>query len=356
MSRLLSNRAKEITPYVPGEQPKDRTYIKLNTNENPYPPAPAVQRLLSNRTAEDLRLYPDPDATELRQAMADCYDLSVEQVFAGGGSDEVLAYAFMAFFDQGDKVYFPDITYGFYQVYADLFALTVHLLPLAEDFTINLSDYRELDGGIFLANPNAPTGICLSPQDIEKILLANPDQLVVVDEAYIDFSDNNTCIPLIHRYDNLLVIQTFSKSRALAGMRLGFGFGNPALLDGLERMKYSFNPYNLDKVSLDVGVASLSDPDYFSTVTEQIVETRERTKNALEILGFHCLPSQTNFLFTTHPTVDAAQLYEYLQEQSILVRYFPRPRIDQYLRVTIGTKEEMKSLIATVTQFLQERT
>lgn len=352
MSRLLSNTAQNITPYVPGEQPQDKQYIKLNTNENPYPPAPGIAQLLQQRSHDSLRLYPDPDSRKLRTAMADTYGLTPDQVFAGGGSDEVLAYAFMAFFDRGDTVYFPNITYGFYKVYAELFGLTIVNPPLAKDFTLTLDDYQKVDGGIFLANPNAPTGICLTPAEVEKIVASNPDQLVVIDEAYVDFAPGNSVIPLIHRYDNLLVVQTFSKSRALAGMRLGFGFGNPALIDGLERIKYSFNPYNIDPISSDVGVAALEDPDYFQARVKDIITTRDSTMQSLETLGFSVLPSRTNFVFTTHPKAPAKELYNYLRDNGVLVRYFPTPPIEEYLRITIGTSEEMERCLEVLAQFL----
>lgn len=356
LSPFLGSIARNISPYVPGEQPKDRRYTKLNTNENPYPPAPEVQALLTQRGGEDLSLYPDPDNTELTKKMAETYGLRPEQVFAGGGSDEVLAYAFMAFFDAGDTVYFPDITYGFYQVYANLFGLTARTLPLREDFTIELSDYFGLDGNIFLANPNAPTGICLTVPEIQQILDNNPNRLVVVDEAYIDFSSGQTMIPYIHQYNNLLVVQTFSKSRALAGMRLGFGFGNAALMDGLNRIKYSFNPYNIDRISSDVGVASLSNPAYFSTRVAKIVETRENTQKALAALGFEVLPSETNFLFATHPKLSAKELYGFLRDNGVLVRYFPKERIDEYLRITIGTEEDMNCFLKVVAEFTKTKT
>lgn len=340
MNRFLSRAASELEPYTPGEQPRDMQYIKLNTNENPYPPSPEVIAAIKSFDAEILRLYPDPTAKEFRDAIADAYKVKPEQVFAGGGSDEVLGYVFMAFNDHGGKVYFPDITYGFYNVYADLFGLCAVQIPLREDFTVGIEDYFGLDGSIFLANPNAPTGICLSTDEIERILQKNMDGLVVIDEAYIDFANENSCVKLIDRYDNLLVVQTFSKSRSLAGMRLGAAFGNAGLMDGLERIKYSFNPYNLDRVSFAAGIASMKNANYMRDTIGKIIENREYMRERLENLGFTVLPSESNFLFCKSDRVSGRDLYERLKQNGILVRHFGKDRIKDFVRVTVGKKDE----------------
>lgn len=354
-SRLLGGTARRIAPYVPGEQPQDRTYIKLNTNESPFPPSPAVEQALRQEgLAQGLRLYPDPDAGALARAVGKAFHLPPEMVFCGGGSDEVLGYAFMAFSDPGDPVYFPDITYGFYQVYADLFGLSAKTLPLTGDFTVRVADYLGLDGNIFLANPNAPTGIPLTPGEIRTILEANRDRLVVIDEAYVDFAPGMTSVPLTREFDNLLVVQTFSKSRCLAGMRLGFALGQPELIRGLERIKYSFNPYNIDRVSMAVGVAAVGDTDFLQACQEEIIATRTWTREALEALGFEVLPSQANFLFARHPAFSGEALYRGLRDRGILVRHFNKPRISEFIRLTIGTREEMARLVDALAQQRKE--
>lgn len=353
MSRFLSEATKALSPYVPGEQPQDRSYIKLNTNECPYAPSLLVNRVLAEFQVETLRLYPDPEAKRLKEAVASAYGVTPDMVFAGGGSDEVLAYAFMAFFDRGDKVLFPDITYGFYKVYADLFALEAVEVPLAEDYTVAIFDYFNAQGHIFLANPNAPTGIALTTGEIEEILRHNPDRLVVVDEAYADFSPDCSCVGLTGQYDNLLVVQTFSKSRALAGMRLGFAFGNRSLIAGLERIKFSFNPYNLDRLSMEVAIAALSDKEYLEKITRSIAETRDRTSAQLEVMGFRVLPSGANFVLAGYPDLTGEALYGALRERGILVRYWNKPRIDGFVRITIGTDSEMKALINAIRDILK---
>ena len=352
MSRFLGKTAREITPYTPGEQPHDKQYIKLNTNESPYPPSPRVIEIIESRANTDLRLYPDPESKKLRQAMAGLYNLELSQVFAGGGSDEVLAYIFMAFFDKGDKVYFPDTTYGFYKVYADLFGLDITEIPLKDDFTIDINDYFGLGGHIFIANPNAPTGICLTIEQVEKIIKENPNQLVVIDEAYIDFEGENSSIPLIQKYDNLIVVQTFSKSRALAGMRLGFGFGNAELMQGLETIKYSFNPYNIDRISMDVGIEAIKDTAYFNETVAKIVATREKTVKELEKRDFTVLPSKANFVFAKHNLISGMELSKKLRDKGILIRYFGKKKIEDYMRITIGSDSEMKKFITALDEIL----
>ncbi|MDL2233602.1 histidinol-phosphate transaminase [Ruminococcaceae bacterium OttesenSCG-928-L11] len=353
MSRFLSDGAAKIAPYVPGEQPQDKSYIKLNTNECPYGPSLLVKDAIGRFQADSLRLYPDPDAGRLKEAAARAYGLAPEQVFAAGGSDEALAYAFMAFFDRGDPVAYPDITYGFYRVYADLFRLESREIPLTEDYAIDIEAYRDVAGHLFIANPNAPTGLLLPTDAIEALLRQNPDRLVVVDEAYIDFAEQPSCVSLVEQYDNLLVVQTFSKSRALAGMRLGFAFGSAPLIEGLERIKYSFNPYNLDRLSIEVGIAALADRQYVETIAGRIRKTRDWTTKQLESLGFQVLPSASNFLFARLPGREGAALYGALKDRGILVRHFPKPRISEFLRITIGTDEEMRTLLQNVTELLR---
>ena len=354
MSRFFSHTTAGLQPYTPGEQPRDRQYIKLNTNECPYPPSPRVREILQKADTQSLRLYPDPQSLVLREAIARQYGLRTEQVFAGGGSDEVLAYAFMAFFDRGDRVCFPDITYGFYKVYAALFGLHAQELALQEDFSVCIGDYLAADIPVFLANPNAPTGLCLPRGQIERIICKNPDRLVVVDEAYMDFADEQSCTGLIDTYDNLLVVRTFSKSRALAGMRIGMGLGNAALIDGLVRIQYSFNPYNMDRLSQAVGIAALQDDAYFKESVGKICATRERVTSALRGMGFTVLSSQANFLFASPPDKNGEQLYERLRQSGILVRYFgAHPATAPYVRITIGTDAEMDIFLTKTQQIMQ---
>ncbi|MCL2578753.1 MAG: histidinol-phosphate transaminase [Oscillospiraceae bacterium] len=350
MSRFLSKSAASVKPYTPGEQPRGQTFIKLNTNENPYPPPPSVLEAISAVRAGDFRLYPDPASTEFRNVVAERYKVRPEQVFAGCGSDEVLAFAFMAFFDRGDRVCFPDVTYGFYSVYANLFGLEKVEIPLGGDYAINIADYFGLDCNIFIANPNAPTGLALSRDQIEAILKANPDRLLVVDEAYIDFSDVQSSVELIDKYDNLLVVQTFSKSRSLAGMRLGLGFGHPELMAALERIKFSFSPYNIDRAALAGGVASIKEREYTDAKIRQIILTRAQTIKALEAAGYEILPSGANFIFLKG-ALPGAQLCAKLREDGILVRHFDGPRTKDYLRITIGLDSEMDALIDCMVRY-----
>ncbi len=348
MSRFLSKATAALSPYVPGEQPRDQQYIKLNTNECPYPPSPGVRTALAALDTADFRLYPDPDVMGLREAMARNYGLSPHEVFAGAGSDEVLGYAFMAFFNQGDPVYFADITYGFYTVYAQLCGLQAVEIPLEEDFSLSVDSYRQVDGHSILANPNAPTGMVLTPAQIELLLKEKPNRLVIVDEAYIDFAKGKSCVPLIHQYDNLLVVQTFSKSRSLAGMRLGCGLGNKALIEGLNRIKFSFNPYNLDRAAIAAGIAAIEDRQEYRRNVEKIIATRTATVEALEKLGFVVLPSEANFLFIRHPSLTGEEIYRRLKAQGVLVRHFAKPRIADFVRVTIGTDAQMQQFITLV--------
>ena len=343
MSRFFSERFSDLEPYVPGEQPKDQQYIKLNTNENAFPPHPAAAEA-AEREAGRLHLYPDPECSELRKTLAERTGLSPEELVIVNGSDEVLNFAFMAFCDRHIPAVFPDITYGFYPVFARLNQVSFREIPLREDLTIRPEDYYHAAGTIFLANPNAPTGIALSRAQIEGILQANPYNAVVVDEAYVDFGAES-CIPLIRKYGNLLVTQTFSKSRSMAGARLGFGAACPELIRDLETVRYSTNPYNLDRMTLAAGIACLEHDDYNGRNCRRIAQTREETREALCALGFEIPASKANFLFARHPDIPGEALYRKLKERGILVRHFNRDRIRDYNRISIGTAEQMNALV-----------
>jgi len=343
MSKYWSKRAHQLNPYTPGEQPQDQQYIKLNTNENPYPPSPKSIEAMKGASDESMRLYPDPMAKDLKQAIADFYALDYEQVFVGNSSDEVLAHTFVALLKQDKPLFSPDISYGFYPAYCSLFNIENTKIPLTDDFIICVDDYCKGNdkGGIIFPNPNAPSGIALSLNDIEEILKANLDVVVVIDEAYIDFGAD-TAVPLIAKYPNLLITQTFSKSRSLAGLRVGFAMGHPGLIEGLERVKNSFNSYPLDRVAIAGATASIKDKEHFEKTCQKIIEARERVSLALEQMDFTVLPSKTNFVFAKPNKADAKKLYLDLKEQGFLVRYFSAPRIDGFLRITIGTDEEME--------------
>lgn len=344
MSRFWSPAIQSLVPYTPGEQPKVTDLTKLNTNENPYPPAPGVEKILHRFPTDRLRLYPDPDASRLKQALADQFNCATDQVFVGNGSDEVLALAFMAFFRHPLPLLMPETTYSFYHVYAGLFGIDYQCMPLTDDFRIRLQDYPTDNGGIIFANPNAPTGVALPLEEIRALLERNRNSVVLVDEAYVDFGGESAST-LIAQYPNLLVVQTFSKSRSLAGLRIGYALGDPALIEGLERVKNSFNSYPLDMVAIDAACASLADQDYFTDTCARIVNTREHTRGALQQLGFQVLPSSTNFLFARHQQIPAAELMAFLRERNILVRHFSQPRISNHLRITIGTDVEMDRLL-----------
>lgn len=351
MSKYWSKLAKSLEPYVPGEQPKDKKYIKLNTNENPYPPSPKVIGAIKNNVDETLKLYPDPNGDELKKTLANYYGLKKEQVFVGNGSDEVLAFSFMAFFDSNESIVFPDITYSFYPVYANIFKIDYDLVPLNEDFTLPVEKFFYADGGVIIPNPNAPTGNYIGLDHIEKILNNNKDKVVIIDEAYVDFG-GESAIKLIDKYPNLLVIQTLSKSRSLAGLRVGFAFGNEDLINGLESVKNSVNSYTLDKLALVGAVEAINDDQYFNETRSKIISTRERVTNELKERGFNIIPSKSNFIFITHPSMKAEEIFMKLREESILVRYFRQPRIDNYLRVTIGNDEEMDTFIKAVNKIV----
>ncbi|WP_026156547.1 MULTISPECIES: histidinol-phosphate transaminase [unclassified Dehalobacter] len=349
MSKYWSKIAAGQKPYVPGEQPKDKKYIKLNTNECPYTPSPLVLEAIKEAANEKLKLYPDPGGEDLRQAVAEYYGLKKEWVFVGNGSDEILAFAFMAFFDPGRTILFPDVTYSFYPVYANLFQLDYRLVPLREEFSLYPPDFYGSEGGVIFPNPNAPTGNYVTPEMIEKILIHNMDKVVIVDEAYIDFG-GETAIPLIEKYPNLLVIQTLSKSRSLAGLRVGFALGQDELMEGLSRIKNSFNSYTLDRLSMAGAIAAMKDESYFQVTRQKVMQTRERIVPVLRQMGWQVIPSQANFIFISHPVLKAEEVFTALRQQGILVRYFRQPKIDNYLRVSIGSDEEMDSLLQALTK------
>ena len=349
MSRFLNAQFQKLEAYTPGEQPRDQQYIKLNTNESPYPPAPSVVAAMTAGEVELLRLYSDPTAKNLKEKLAGLYGVKPENVFVSNGSDEVLNFAFLAFGEKG--VAFPEISYGFYEVYADLYALEAEKIPLKSDFSIDYRDYCGKGKMVVIANPNAPTGMCLPVSEVESIVSSNPDSLVLIDEAYVDFG-GETALPLLEKYDNLLVVRTFSKSRCLAGGRLGYAFASSAIIADLEKIKYSTNPYNINRLTLLLGEKTVEAEPYYQEKCAEIMQTREWTKAQLETLGFTVLPSRTNFLFAKTDKMDGGALYKALREKGILVRHFSNPKIAQYNRITIGTKQQMERFMETVKQIL----
>ncbi|MBQ8579392.1 MAG: histidinol-phosphate transaminase [Oscillospiraceae bacterium] len=352
MSRFFSEKFSTLTPYTPGEQPRDQKYIKLNTNESPFPPSPKAQQR-AKEELDKLQLYSDPCCTALTAKAAEVLGIAEDEIIFSNGSDEVLNFAFMAFCDESHPAIFPDITYGFYKVFAKLNGIPYEEIPLKEDFTLDVSDYFCKHATIFIANPNAPTGLCLSLRQIEGILMANPDNVVVIDEAYIDFG-GESAIPLTKKYDNLLVVQTFSKSRSMAGARLGFAVGCKALIQDLNTIKYSVNPYNVNRMTMAAGLWALEDDDYFRTNCKKIMENRAWTTEELQKLGFTVLPSMTNFVFAKNDAIPGKELYLKLKAKGILVRHFDTPRLTDYVRVTIGSAEQMAAFIRTTKEILEE--
>ena len=352
MSKYWNELIKNLEPYTPGEQPQDKKYIKLNTNENPYPPSPKVIESIKQIANESLRLYPDPNCVELRTAVALYYNLKKEQVFVGNGSDEVLAFSFQTFFSSKKHILFPDITYSFYPVYCNLFNIDYKLISLDDEFTVPLEKFLEDNGGIIIPNPNAPTGRYLSIKFIEEILKNNLDSVVIIDEAYIDFG-GESAVGLIHEYPNLLVVQTFSKSRSLAGLRVGFALGHEDLIEGLNRIKNSFNSYTLDRIALAGSIQAIKDEAYFQETRLKIINTRERVSKRLNEIGFKVIDSKANFIFISHSLFHASMLFQKLREKGILVRYFNKPRIDNFLRVSIGTDDEMNSFLKVIEEIIQ---
>lgn len=349
MSRFLSERLRALEAYVPGEQPKVRNLIKLNTNESPFPPAPGVAKA-AEEAAGSLQLYNDLSATRLVELLSDTYGLKPDEITVSNGSDEILAFAFQAF--GGNGLVFPDITYGFYPVWADLYGLDAKIVPLDDDFNVNVRDYCRNDRCVVLANPNAPTGKALPLSELKKIVEGNPDQVVIVDEAYVDFGAESA-LAFVPQYENVLVVRTFSKSRQLAGGRLGFAMGNAALIDDLNRVRYSFHPYNVNSMTQAAGAAALMQPDYFEACRKTTMETRAWTEEQLKALGFRVLPSAANFLFASAPGLSGGEYQKRLRERNILIRYFDLPRVRDFVRVTIGTKEQMEALIQATREILK---
>ena len=348
------NNVRKVVPYVAGEQPKSKNVIKLNTNECPYPPAPGVEAALNHFDYDVLRKYPDPDVADLRAVLAARYKVPAEQVFVGVGSDDVLAMAFLTFFNSDKPILFPDITYSFYDVWADLYRIPYECQVLDEKFEIKKEDYFKENGGIVIANPNAPTGVAASVSMIEEIIKGNQDVVVIVDEAYVDFG-GESCVPLVEKYDNLLVVQTFSKSRSMAGMRIGFAIGSKKLIGFLNDAKFSFNSYTMNATSIIAGVASVEDEAYFQKITGKVIATREWTKKELTRLGFTFTDSKTNFIFATHKSIPAQEIFDVLRENQIFVRHWNKERISNYLRISIGTDEEMKQVIEFLEKYIEER-
>ena len=353
MSRFFSSKYQSLKPYTPGEQPKEMQYIKLNTNESPFPPSEKAQKE-AVKAAASLQLYSDPTCKITTDALAKTLGVEPDQVLLTNGSDEILNFAFMAFCDENTPAVFADITYGFYSVFAQINNLPYKTIPLKDNFTIDISDYFDAKGTIFIANPNAPTGIALTRDQIEEILQNNPDNVVVIDEAYVDFG-GESCVSLINKYDNLLVTQTFSKSRSMAGARLGFGVGCKSLMADLNAIKYSTNPYNVNSMTLAAGYGTLCDPEYTAANCKTVMENREKTAKALKAMGFEMTDSKTNFLFAKHPKLDGEALYLELKKRGILVRHFSTPKISAYNRITVGSWEQMETLIQTIRSILEEQ-
>ncbi len=352
MSRFLSDRFSNIEPYTPGEQPKVSNLIKLNTNESPFPPSPKVIKALSEQEISKLNLYSDPDTKDVIDAIAKTFGVNSNQVLMGNGSDEILAFAFQAFCDKDHEPCFADITYGFYPVFCELFGLTPEIIPLREDLSIGVDDYIGKNKPIFIANPNAPTGLALSLSDIEKILVSNKDSIVLIDEAYVDFGAESA-VSLVDKYDNLIVSRTFSKSRNLAGARIGFAISNAELISDMCKMKFSFNPYNLNRLSIIAGKESMLDTEYFDKCIAQIIANREYTVNELEKRGFTIPDSKANFIFAKHNTLSGEDYFNELRKRNIVVRYFSKERIKDYVRITIGSKEQMTALINATDEILK---
>ena len=353
MKNFLSPEANRLAPYTPGEQPRDQQYVKLNTNESPFPPSRRVLKALSRAELLKLNLYSDPACGQLNAAIAAHYGLQSTNVISGNGSDEILAFAFRAFCGTGRPAAFADVTYSFYQSQAALFGLEARVIPLREDFTLNVDDYMDFPGTVVIANPNAPTGIAVPREDIQRLLEADPNRVVIVDEAYVDFG-GESCVPMIFRYDNLLVTQTMSKSRQLAGGRVGFALGSEALIQALNRVKYSFNPYNVNRLSLIAGTAAMEDEAYFQSCCETIRENRAWLTEELEGLGFTVLPSSANFVFARCGKIPGGELYRQLKENGILVRWFDRDRIRDFVRITVGSMEQLAALTDELARILED--
>ena len=351
MSREWTKNLRNIEPYVPGEQSKDKDIVKINANENPYPPSPKAAEVLKSFDTNKLRFYPSANSTKLKEAIAKYYKVDVSNVFVGNGSDDVLEVAFQSFFTSEKPIVYPDLTYSFYPVWCSLFGIKYKNYPVGDDFRINPEDYKEKNGGVVIPNPNAPTSLGEGLDFVEKILNYNQDSVVIIDEAYVDFGGTSS-IPLIDKYENLLVTGTFSKSRSLAGLRIGFAIGSKALIDVMEAVKNSYNSYTVDSLSIEMGAASIEDDEYFKSTCKKVIKTRERVTLELEKLGFDVLDSQTNFIFATHNKHNMKSLFEYLKTQKVFIRYFSLPRIENYVRITIGTNEEMDIFLEKTKEFI----
>lgn len=353
MSRFFSQKYKNLTPYTPGEQPKDMKYIKLNTNESPFPPS-NKSIAYAMEEANILQLYPDPECRKLTQRLAEVYGVEYENVLVTNGSDEILNFAFMAFCDEQHPAVFPDITYGFYSVFAELNNVPYKTIPLKDDFSVDVKDYTAINNTIFIANPNAPTGLTLSAEQVEEILKSNPDNVVVIDEAYVDFGAES-CVPLVKKYDNLLVCQTFSKSRSMAGARIGYGIASKEIISDLNTIKFSTNPYNINRMSMAAGLGTLYDEEYTFLNCITVSQNRDHATKKLLEMGFTTTDSKANFIFAKHPDIDGKTLYESLKKKGILVRHFSKDRIADYVRITVGTSEQMSALLFAIKKILEEQ-
>ncbi len=352
MSRFLNSKYKNLEAYTPGEQPKDMEYIKLNTNESPYPPSKEVVEAVNKSEIELLKLYPDPEAKNLKVKLATLHGVSEKNIYLANGSDDILNFAFMAFCGDGKEAIFPDITYGFYKVFAELHSVKYKTLPLEKGFSIDYKKYFNAKGMVVIANPNAPTGINLPLEAIEEVVKNNPDNVVLIDEAYVDFG-GESAYKLTKKYDNLLVVQTFSKSRSMAGARLGFAIASEGIIEDLEKIKYSTNPYNINRLTMVAGEAAVDSNDYYMENCKKICNTREYTTKELEKLGFQVIDSKTNFIFAKHPDFDGKWIYDELKAKGILVRHFTNERICEYNRITIGSKEQMKIFVEKITEIVR---
>lgn len=353
MENLWKENLRKITPYVPGEQSKEKNIVKLNANENPYPPSPKAIEALKSFNSDRLRFYPNANSTELKEALAEYYNVDIENIFVGNGSDDVLAIAFQSFFNSDKPIVYPDLTYSFYPVWCDLFGIPYKTYPVDDNFRIIPEDYKEANGGVVIPNPNAPTSIGEGLDFVEKIMQYNPDSVVIIDEAYVDFGGTSS-VELTNKYKNLLITGTFSKSRSLAGLRIGFAVGSKELISVMEAVKNSYNSYTVDSVSIAMGTASVRDDEYFKATCKRIIDTRERFTKEMKELGFKVLDSSTNFIFATHSDLSMKDMFEYLKTKNVFIRYFSLPRIDNYTRITIGTDEEMDILLKEIKEYINE--
>lgn len=352
MSRFLRETYQSLSPYTPGEQLNDKKYIKLNTNESPFPPSPRVKAAIDNSVIDALNLYSDPEIKQLKAAIGKFYSRKTDEVFVGNGSDDVIAFAIMAFCGNGGELCCPNISYSFYPVYADIFKVDLTEISLNSDFTINVNDYIGINKNIIIANPNAPTGLCISVDEVEKIVKSNPDNVVIIDEAYMDFC-KESCVELLDKYENLIVTQTFSKSRSLAGLRVGYAMASKQIIADMEKMKYSFNPYNMNTLSITAASAAIEDKEYYDKCNDEIIRVREETKLRLKELGFECLDSRSNFIFATNKKISAEKLYLLLKQRGVLIRYFDKPLINNYVRITIGSSEQMEKALSIMKDIIE---